>query len=239
MTELPKFGQQSYSNQQLNWIEYDPEEVYQRNVSESPSRKLLIANGWFDTPIEYAFNSEGFRSAEFDPTGIMVFGCNYTVGIGLPVENIYHTYVGNELQTPINNAGVINASNGLMYRLAQHYIPKIKPSMVILQQTHATRLEVLNQFDHSVVYDPADINDVLGRKVFANWWFSELNGQVDKQRNCMAIKGICCELNIPLIVIDLEDFRNPVNGFARNLSDPGPLSHQAVADKILSIIKNK
>ena len=239
MNKLLNFGQQQYRDQLLSWVEYDTEAGYQKNISESPSRKLMIANGWFDTPVEYAFNSEGFRSAEFDTAGILVIGCNYTFGTGLPIENIYHTYIGNELQIPINNLGVINASNGLMFRLAHHYIPKIMPCMVILQQTHADRLEVLNQFDQSMVYDPADTNDVLGREIFANWWFSKSNGMLDKQRNFMAIKGICHDVAVPLITIDIEDFRNPVNGFARNLTDPGPMSHQAVAEKVLNIIKNK
>ena len=236
LIDLPTFEMQQYSNQTLNWVPCDTEKGYNKHVSESPSRKLLISNGWFDTPIDYAINTQGFRSAEFEPEGLVVLGCSFTFGVGLPAEDLYHYYIGDELHIPVNNLGVINCSNGFMYRLARYYLPKIKPKMVILQQTFEHRLEVINQFDEAIAYDPTDLNNPLDKEAFGNWWANKFNGQIDRERNAMAIKYICSTLEIPLHIITVEDFMNPVNGHGRNLIDPGPLSHQSVADLILNKI---
>ena len=72
LIDLPTFEMQQYSNQILNWVTCDTEEGYKKHASEAPSRKLLISNGWFETPIEYKINTQGFRSAEFEPEGLEI-----------------------------------------------------------------------------------------------------------------------------------------------------------------------
>jgi hypothetical protein len=236
LIDLPTFEMQQHSNQTLSWVTCDTEEGYKKHASEAPSRKLLISNGWFETPIEYKINSEGFRSAEFEPEGLVVLGCGFTFGVGMPVADLYHTYVGDELRMPVNNLGVINCSNGFMYRLARYYLPRINPKTVILQQTFERKVEVINQFNNAIVHDPEDPNSTLAKNAFGNWWANKLNGQIDRERNVMAIKYICSQLEVPLYIVTVDDFMNPVNGHGRNLIDPGPMSHQAVADLILNKI---
>lgn len=234
----PSHVQQQYAGKTLNWCSSDSEERFTANLNSLDTLRLLGSNGWIDsdhprTKLTYEFNSQGFRSREInvDTRGIAVFGCSFTTGIGLPAYELYHYYLGLQIKLPVDNFGVLGASNGLMFRLAQYWLPVLKPHLVVLQTTFKERFEIINQDNVSNVMSP-QWKEITNQSVFRNWWFTDTNSIVDQQRNKLAIQHLCHQLDIPIFVIDVEDFRNPVNGLSRDLDHSGPLNHQQVADQL-------
>lgn len=231
---LPSHVQQQYANKTLNWCSSDSEEEYRRNLKNSQQHKLLLENGWVDQDITYSFNSYGFRSRAINTTnpGFAVFGCSFTMGIGLPLWDLYHVRLSKEISIPVDNFGVLGASNGLMFRLAHYWLPVVKPKFVILQTTFKERFEIINQYGVSTVMSPAFSQTATTQEVFKNWWYTDANSIADQQRNELAIRYICHALDIPIIVIDIEDFRNPMLGLSRELTHSGPLTHRRVCTQL-------
>jgi hypothetical protein len=234
----PAHVQQQYAGKTLNWCSSDSEEAYNKHLKDKHKKNLLALNGWLEehqrtANIKYVFNSEGFRSRNIDTNnpGFAVFGCSFTAGIGQIEYELYHYYVGKELKLPVDNFGVLGASNGLIFRLAKYWLPVVKPMFVILQTTFKERFEVINQDNVSNVMSP-QWKEITNQPVFRNWWFTDANSIADKQRNELAIRYLCHELDIPIFVIDVEDFRNPVLGLSRDLDHSGSINHQQVADKL-------
>lgn len=237
---VPSHVQQEYAGKTLLWCSSDSEQDYFENLKNNQRHELLLHNGWIDRKIEYQFNAQGFRSREIDLTrpGFAVFGCSFTQGLGLPIWDLYHNRISKELGIPVDNFGVLGASNGLIFRLAYYWLPIIKPRFVILQTTFRERFEIINQHNVSTVMSPAFPQSASVQEVFQNWWFTDDNSIADKQRNELAIQQVCHRLGIPVHVIDVEDFRNPVLGLSRDLTHPGPPSHHRVHAQIIDHLKH-
>ena len=236
----PCHVQQQHAGKTLLWCSIDSEQEYNKNLKNTRQRELLAQNGWIDHKIEYQYNAQGFRSREINlaQPGFAVFGCSFTQGLGLPVDELYHERISKELSLPVDNFGVFGASNGLAFRLAHYWLPIIKPKFVILQTTFRERFEIINQHNVSTVMSPAFPQVATVQEVFRDWWFTDANSIADKQRNELAIQQVCHQLDIPVLVIDVEDFRNPVLGLSRDLTHPGPPSHHRVHAQIIDHLKS-
>ena len=236
----PCHVQQQYAGKTLLWCSIDSEQEYNKNLKNTWQRELLFQNGWIDHKIEYQYNAQGFRSREIDLTrpGFAVFGCSFTQGLGLPIWDLYHERISKDLGIPVDNFGVYGASNGLAFRLAHYWLPIIKPQFVILQTTFKERFEIINQHNVSTVMSPAFPQVATVQEVFRDWWFTDANSIADKQRNELAIQQVCHQSGIPVHVIDVEDFRNPVLGLSRDLTHSGPLSHRRVSEQLLGHLKS-
>jgi hypothetical protein len=239
----PSHVQQQYAGKTLSWCSSDSEEDYKKHLKDKNKYELLDVNGWANdherTRLTYTFNSEGFRSREINVNapGFAVFGCSFTAGIGLPDYETYYYYLGKELKLPVDNFGVLGASNGLIFRLAQYWLPIVQPKFVVLQTTFKERFEIINQYNISTVMTP-NWESVATQETFQNWWFTDANSIADKQRNELAIRYLCHTLDIPIFVIDVEDFRNPVDGLARDLTHSGIRNHQKVTAHLREAVES-
>ena len=233
--------QQQYAGQTLSWCSSDSKEKFNANLKNDHTKKLLEMNNWLDaeqnSKLIYNFNSQGFRSREIttERRGFAVFGCSFTMGIGLSSHELYHKHLEYQLRLPADNFGVNGASNGLMFRIAQYWLPIVRPHFVIVQTTFKERFEIINQYNVSTVMSP-QWEEISTQQVFRNWWFTDANSIADKQRNELAIRYLCHALDIPIFVVDVEDFRNPQLGLARDIEHPGPQSHQRVANNLVEQI---
>ena len=133
-------------NQTVYWSGTDTKELFLKNLNNPEKRKQLEKYNWVNTKIEYSFNSAGYRSIEFDANdnGFMVLGCSFTSGVGLHVHQIWPELLSNKLNQPVWNLGVGGTGLDTAYRLAAHYIPRLRPSKVVLLAPEKTRLEIWN-----------------------------------------------------------------------------------------------
>jgi hypothetical protein len=235
----PSHEQKEFANTTLYWFSTDSKDEYEKNLKHNT--ESLVTNNWLvedvQTSIPYTFNAEGFRSREInvnDP-GIAVFGCSFTAGVGLPMDKVYHYYIGKELNLPVDNFGVLGSSNATSFRIAQYWLPMLRPKIVILQTTFADRFEIINENSQSVVLAPLAINlhnRIPYYQLYRQWILNDANGIFDKQKNELAIRYLCHTLDIPIFVVDVNDFTadksSPIFLQARDLMHPGVQPNQLV-----------
>jgi len=218
------------SNQTVAWYQLDSEALYKKNLRHQKS--ILEKFGWLDRDICYRFNSHGFRSEEFDDSGnsMISLGCSHTFGIGLPNELIWNSVVSTALGLKNYNLGIGGSSNDTAFRLANHYIPLLRPQVVIFLSTERSRFE-LNTADNTIE-DLGVWNTFQDAKQFWQHWITnDLNSNMNYEKNQLAIKAICQQhgvkyLHIEALSVSLLDY-------ARDLQHYGPKTHKGIANKIL------
>lgn len=132
-----------FSNKVFDWFSPDTEENYNKV-------KKLVPYG--PTDISYKYNSQGFRSDEFESweghsTRIVFAGCSHTEGIGLPIEdtwaNIFHKKICNDLNQKIPFWNIAAGGTGLdhLVRYLIHYGDLLRPNIIISLLPHVIRRE--------------------------------------------------------------------------------------------------
>jgi hypothetical protein len=233
-----------WANTTVSWVAGDDEAKYKTHLKEKYDE--LARYNWIDTPIDYTFNSNGFRCAEFtsDPT-LMTLGCSYTVGIGLPVESIWSELLAKKLDMRCANLGQGGMSNDTAFRLCHGWIDIVKPKVVVFFRTFANRLELLTQNMTSVGFGAWN-NTIPENHYLLHWFTREANASINAAKNTMAIQHLCRERNIPLYIYNAFETLNDCHtslGFenqdlARDLMHYGKKSHAMVADQIYNDILN-
>ena len=127
-----------HRNTSVNWLNTDSREEFLKNLKNDHAK--LVKNGWIKNPISYTFNSEGFRSEEFtQDDSILFLGCSVTMGIGLPLVDIFPTKVSTALNLKCQNLGLAGTSSDTAFRLALHYLEKLRPKVVVLSTLFPAR----------------------------------------------------------------------------------------------------
>lgn len=219
----------AYANQTLNWILGDTEEKYQHNLMHNYDKMREL--GWIDVDVTYKFNSLGFRCDEFtdDPTA-MFLGCSHTVGVGLPVNDIWPEIVAGELKLKCANLGQGGGSADSSFRLCHGYIDKINPKIVFYMEAPAARFEIIT--DDPIPHGPWDIEDR-----YRDWFSNENNSFFNQARNLLAIKMLCAERNIKLVQVSCFDLHHLDGSLARDLGHYGVKSHYRFAHDLLNTIQ--
>jgi hypothetical protein len=207
----------------------DSEEHYNKNLKNNLD-KLQMLN-WVDATFTYKFNSHGFRCEEFteDP-GIMFLGCSHTVGIGLPLENVWTTLVSNELNLKMINLGIGGSGSDTAFRLANHYIPQLKPKVLIHLQSHQARFSLVTK---NTIYEfLPSIYPKEFEKFYFEWINYEENLILHELKHNLAIETLCNKNNIKYISINVNEFECLDN--ARDLLHNGIKSNEYFSKKVLT-----
>lgn len=229
-----------YKNQELNWLTSDDEDLYLEHVKTNFNE--LSEYGWVDRKFTYKFNSHGFRCDEFShDNNIAFFGCSFTCGIGLPLENTWAYHVANNLKLKSFNLGIGSSGPSTAFRLANHYIPQIKPKLVVYFEPPPGRFSISSADGH--IYD-FNVNKSLGKfKIYAdkgfehfyNHWLSNPeNSDLDYLKNKIAIESICHQNKIKFVYAGCNEM--PKIDLARDLGHSGVKSNLQFAELILNRI---
>jgi len=222
-----------FAGQELEWLRMDTKELYLENLKKNYSK--LEKYGWINAPITYKFNNYGFRSNEFshDPN-IMFLGCSHTCGIGIPVEHTWANIVSKTLGLKNFNLGIGSSSNDTAFRLAQHWIPQLTPSIVMFLSTDRSRFELhnRNQIENYGPWQEASWdNQVIPWKI---WISNDTNGDMNYLKNKLAIEQVCAQHNIKFLHIDRHSIKFNEHDLARDLAHGGIKYNQAIAEQFLS-----
>jgi len=101
--EAPIIKNFGLSNQKQYFHSTDYEELYQKNRKDKGPNWY-----YYDSKIEYKFNSWGYRTKEFDELDedyLLTFGCSYTEGIGLHYDDTWPIKLSKALKLDIFNLG--------------------------------------------------------------------------------------------------------------------------------------
>lgn len=234
------FGKINCANYVGYWAGNDDEQLYDRNIKTR--YREMESNGWLNSKqrIVYKFNRWGFRSEDFDTTGgIMFLGCSHVVGIGLPEHDTFSHIVSTRLKLPLYRMGVGGGSNDAAFRIADYWIPVLKPSCVVMTQTYSWRLELLSNND---IYNinTGHSNEFTNSAYYQKFVTSSHNGELLKKKNLYAIQYLCSVHNTKLVVLDADSdvFRNAESfDFARDLAHIGKKGNQYLADTVIDLIE--
>jgi hypothetical protein len=226
-----------YAGHTLDWLTSDTKELYEFNLKNRYND--LKSNGWINNSFNYKFNQDGFRCREFtqDPN-ILFLGCSFTLGIGVPVEQIWPELVSQQLNMQCANLGIGGSSSDTAFRLCQGWIDKIRPRIIVFALPPAARTELIIN-GHAKFLSPAwskCYSDYI-----KDWITDDDNANLNQLKNKLAIKLMCQDRGIKYVETDPQEILKqsgwtfPMD-FGRDLMHPGCIYHDNVAKIVLSLI---
>lgn len=232
------------AGQTLAWFGEDTEQNFKKNLSDPDRRPLLEASGWLDRDIEYRFNSLGFRGNEprSDINNFCVFGDSVSFGSSMPEDLLYVYHISQATGLWCNNFGAPGGSDSTSFRLALTWLEQMNPKFAIYQKTFEHRLEWIERETEAIGYGAVALaggNPPVSDDAFYRHWIdSEANRKLMSIKNEMAMKWLCDQVGIPVIVTDIEQFITGEDDKARDLLHPGPTRHREIADRLLEKIQD-
>jgi lysophospholipase L1-like esterase len=221
----------------VNWDTSDSEMTYLKNIQDSVRLNRLQELDFYNVPIQYQFNSHGFRSAEFDhPAEIVCFGCSFTMGTGVHAQDTWPSQLQLLTGLTVANLGHAGSSNDTAFRLANHYLKWLKPKYAIWQQIDMHRLELLDDLRlESLNILATDTHNPCADDYYVKTWFSSpSNQELNLLKNTMALKQLCDSLQIQLIVVPRKNI--PKDHSARDLMHPGAAAYKTLAKQVVSLL---
>lgn len=225
----------------FDWLGEDNEENFQKHASDPVKKDLLRRSGWLDQTIQYNFNTEGFRSIEFDSNtnNICVFGCSMSFGVGIKQNQRYSDILAADLGMACFNLGISGGSDSTSVRLALTWLRDLQPNIVIYQKTFMERFELIEDGWSKIL----GINAALGGTVtvgqgdlYKKWMTNSENYEILAEKNSLAMRSMCRDLGCKLIEIGYQDFFGDYDTMARDTHHPGPHANMAVAEKIKALL---
>lgn len=236
----PHFGK-VFAGQTLEWLPTDTKENYEKLIQDPAHCKYFAEMGW-DQPsaITYKLNSHGFRCDEFaSGPYVVALGCSFTIGLGLPLQDTWAYLVGKALGLKVANLAWGGYSADTCYRLAEYWVPELRPDYVCMLAPPSGRLELLleNTSKFEVFLAQSESKWYSANDLYIKHWFlNEKNAEINQRKNMLAVRQLCKDLSIPCIVIDAETYmcrsREEI-GYARDYMHAGPIAHKIVADKFV------
>jgi hypothetical protein len=238
----PSYGQSwykiyGYAGKTVTWCPSDSEDRWDANMADPKQRAKLEEYGWTKDNVSYTFNKDGFRSEEFtyEPEDSVLFlGCSLTVGIGMTLEDTWAYKVASRLGLRRYNLGVGAGGPDMCFRLAYHWIPRLRPKYVVMLTPSAGRMEILDK-NTNFLYLPTHTNN---SPFYINWLLYPANADMNRLKSVMGVQTICNSIGIPLIEIRVDKIVVPHAGakhqeWARDLMHPGRDWHKRVELEIM------
>jgi len=232
-------GKKSVSFQ---WWPTDTEARFNEMMQDPVHRAYFQEKGW-DKPdgISYHFNNQGFRAQSiddnFDPenNNLVALGCSYTMGIGLPYKDVWPTVLATALNLRACNFGWGGGSSDRCFRLAEYWVPHLKPKLVVLLNPPRGRMEVIINQD---TREPEGIMPMdIHSDVFVKKWMSvDENQRLNNLKNRLAIEALCNRLGIPFLPYEADTWMSRSReeaGYARDYFHAGIKGHKSFVERIL------
>jgi len=226
------------------WWPTDTEESFNLMMQDPVHREYFRKKGW-DQPdtINYKINSDGFRSEDFDSSAdnLVALGCSYTMGIGLPYSDLWPSRVAQALNLQACNFGWGGASSDQCFRLAEYWIPQLKPKLVVLLNPPRSRMEVIvnnTTGETDTVMPMYNHPDAFVKK----WLSIDENQKLNNLKNSLAIEAICNRLSIPFLSHEADTWMSRSREeaeYARDYLHAGPKGHKIFAERILDDWRKK
>jgi len=233
-----------FAGQNNPWLDTDSAEVFSKNNKHGrQSRNFLQELNWDKRNPTYKFNRDGFRAPEFnkDEPNIVFLGCSFTTGIGLNLSDTFSHHVSQSLGLQNYNLGRGGGSNKTAFRIGQHWIPKLKPKIVVLMSPDISRTELI------IGDNPSNLGVHTREEQPALWGYlksrmtNEENFKLECLANTLALEKISNDVGARFLQLDVHhDLIIPeevdIPDLARDLQHPGRVTHKLTAEHILAKI---
>jgi len=164
----------------------------------------------------------------------MFLGCSHTFGTGNSVESIWPTLVAESLKLRSVNLGISASSNDTAFRLGHHYIPQLKPKIVVWLSTDISRIE-LHTLDERVEAHGPWTED--GGYFLSNWLTNPVNSEINFTKNYLALESICKANKVKFLEKSIYQIRHAdEKDMGRDLMHFGKMCHKACAQGLLELL---
>jgi hypothetical protein len=231
-----------FRNKTLDWFPSDTKERLQEKMNTVKFRTYIQSKGWNQPgAITYKFNSDAFRSEEFDPTAdnLVALGCSFTMGVGLPIQAVWPSRLGQALNLRVCNLGWGGFAADSCFRMAEYWISYLNPKLVVFLVPSKSRLEIIvnENIGEAVRIMPTNFEDHPHLRGFIKHWFSQdENSRLNNKKNQLAVEAICRQLDIPFLCygVDQDLINAPTVDLARDALHTGPTAHKIFTEKIIN-----
>jgi hypothetical protein len=159
------------------------------------------------------------------------------MGIGLPEEDTWAHIVSKFLGLKNFNLSLGGGSNDSCFRMAYHWIPQLKPKIVVMLVVEPSRLEVIDgdNIVHQYIGSWHDPNRNSSKdELWNRWRMNDINGNMNAIKNTMAIQNLCDTYGIKLVKAPIK-ITGPFDR-ARDLAHPGVETNKDFAAKFLNMM---
>jgi hypothetical protein len=228
------------------WQGHDSEENWNRNLADQRHRRMLEHSGWLSAaPIEYCYNSYGFRDQEFEvvPSGLAL-GCSFTEGVGVAESQSWPQQLQQILGVRVWNLGVGGAGIGTAFRMLNRWLTHLQPQFVVLLIPPAARLEICTVNQEFQTIMPTNVTDQgLGwhQDQYVRHWMAEPENQVlEQHKTLLAMQMLCQQQQVPFFSWDyslLHNYGDYNQCRARDLAHFSPNAYNWFAQQAAAKIK--
>lgn len=242
---IKKAGNYFYSN----WMPTDSPGLYAENLNDEARRAWLHGLGWIDRTITYRINQFGFRCDDFSDSdtkhrGIVVLGCSYTQGTGLPEEEVYTHHLQTHFGRKVWNLGIPGADTKPLANFALfHMLDYIEPEAIIFTIPPNGRYKSLRDFPPCELENVPELDGIdIGKKYNRTQITDLTETTMNYVRDMMSVKALCADLGIPFVastannlsdIHDRETAKRLDYDRARDLMHFGVKHHRRWADKYI------
>lgn len=234
-----------YAEKILRWMPTDTKENFERLMQDPAHRAYFEKQGWLEPDaITYQINQEGFRCEDFveDQPCMVALGCSYTMGIGLPLQDLWATKVGAALGLRVYNLAWGGNSIDTCFRLARYWIPQLRPQVVMMLAPPRARIElstIEGTCPPTEVFIPGSLSNLLKNDdMFLKHWFgNEENHYLNQEKNMIAIESIARQNGAQYSVAEADrdaSRSRDIVGYARDYMHTGPAGHKMIAELLLN-----
>lgn len=226
------------------WLDTDTHGLFKEHLRDATKSSWLERLGWTRDNPTYKINHHGFRAPEFkkDEPNIVFLGCSHTVGVGINLSDTFSHHVSQSLGLQNYNLGKGGSSNQTAFRLGLHWIPKLKPKIVVLMSPSNSRSEIIlgEQAINLGVHSSRDQPDLW--PCIKARLRDEQNLTLDALAHQMALEKISTDVGAQFFKFEAEGDLKVVDqntelDLGRDLLHPGKLTHKRTADHILAKIQ--
>lgn len=232
----------SYALKEYDWFLPDLEKSYESNLSHNYIE--LAKNNWISyVKFTYKFNEIGFRSQSVYENNILVLGCSYTFGIGIPYDKIWAYLIAEKIGLNLLNFGIPGCSPYSAFRIGWHTLKYLKPKMVIFLTPFNDRMPVIGKhlmYDIGPWYFKSNMTthytyfNKTAVEYYKEYVLNEENLILSCEMAKLSMEQLCSNNNIKYINLSVTDLE--LIDFGRDLAHPGIKSHEMFACKILNLM---
>lgn len=232
------------ANTEEEFINSDDKKHFDINSRDPVYYEYFKQHGWLEPrAITYKINSHGFRCDEFDTDldSLVALGCSFTMGIGLPLQDTWPQLVGKALNLKPYTLAWGGSSADTCFRLAEYWIPRLKPKLVVMLTPPYARFELLTGSGTvpAEVFLPNSESDWPREfdSYLKHWFTNEDNAGINSRKNKLAIMALCNGLKIPCLIQDSNDhmsWSREKIGYARDRMHAGTRGHELLTEKIVN-----
>ena len=240
---IPKlFHQHSdHCSKTVDWFCTDHKLWYERNIQSPKGYQLLEEFGWIDNHFSYSFNSHGFRANEFRPNApsVMFLGASIVLGTGVEYKDTWTYDISKRLGKLNYNLAISGGSNDSAFRIGNHYIPHLKPDLVVFVNAFNWRVDLITDEKVFTFYNIEHSTPERYKPFYKEWLRCPENGELNYLKNKYALYDICETHNIPIVEIDgYEIHLMSKHTCGRDIMHPGKEGHRIIADHVYEKINN-